>query len=220
MKWFSSGVNFSRSCLWLFQLAAQIHKAAFRGLCFNNVLLYQLIMPLWPMKEECYTLPPQCYLFFCQKGAAELWKVDLTVVSCSFENFKAFITIKRGACLCVGLLWITLKPVSDIYVVFLMVRLFLGSCSLRGSLLAFLSSAFYPSRNDCNVALAQDPCQRLQGWSVWNSRVLSYALWSTYGVLLRPQGLELGDKWGVKCFHLVDNSSLKGELLISSQTPV
>lgn len=42
-------------------------------------------------------------------------------------------------------------PVSDIYVVFLMVRLFLGSNSLRGSLLAFLSSAFYPSRNDCNM---------------------------------------------------------------------
>lgn len=47
------------------------------------------------MKEECYTLPPQSYLFSCKKGAAELWKVDMTVVSCSFENLKAFITIKK-----------------------------------------------------------------------------------------------------------------------------
>lgn len=93
MKWFSPGVNSSRSCWWLFQLAARIHKAACRGLCFNNVLLYQLIMPLWPMKEERYTFPSQYYLFLLQKGSCWVLKGGFAcAMTCSFGKLRGFIT--------------------------------------------------------------------------------------------------------------------------------
>lgn len=153
MKWFSPGVNSSHSCWWLFQLAARIHKAAFRGLCFNNVLLYQLIMPLWPMKEECYTFPPQHYLFFCKKGAVGFWKVGLPVPWLALlKNSKFLSLLKRGGYLCVGLFWITLKPVScqwylcGIFNGLASLREVVGSGSSRVLLLPFLSSAFYLSR--------------------------------------------------------------------------
>lgn len=175
MKWFSLRVNSSHSCWWLFQLAARLHKAAFHGLCFNNVLLYQLIMPLWPMKEECSTFPPQHYLFFCEKGAVGF----ACAVTCSFKKLRVFNTIIKKR-LCVGLFWITLKPVfcqwylCGIFNGLASLREVVGSGSSRELLLAFLSSAFYLSRNNCSSALAQDPCQRPEGWSVLYNRALSY----------------------------------------------
>ena len=173
MKWFSPGVNSSCSCWWLFQLAARIHKAAFRGLCFNNVLLYQLIVPPWPVKGERYTFPRQHHLPFCKKGAAGFWKGGLPGPWLALLKNSGFLSLlQRGGCLCVGLCWITLKPVfcqwylCGIFNGPAFLREAVGSGSSRGLLLAFLSPAFDQSRNDCSRLLAQDPCQRPVGWLV------------------------------------------------------
>lgn len=158
-------------------------------------------------------LSPTTLPFLLQKGSCWVLKGEFAcAVTCSFGKLRVFYhLLKRGGYLCVGLFWITLKPVfyqwylCGIFNAPASFREVVGSGSSRGLTLAFLSSAFYQSRNDCDTALAPEPCQMLQAQSMLNGEpsCLPFLLSSIYRVLKRPFGVEVGGKGGVRCYHLL-----------------